>query len=117
MPILQNAKKALRQANKRAVENMVFKKAYKDALKHIKKEWLTINTEVIGKLPIDGAIEDLFSKEDFVKFVVGDPTVLITGRNSDFMKGKDKVLLAKKFVEKPEEYDFYKILEWDETLL
>lgn len=74
--------------------------AYRDALKHIKKEWLTINTELVGKLPVDGAIEDLFSKDDFVKFVVTDVDAAITGRNSDFMKGKDKVLLAKKFIEK-----------------
>ncbi|MDO8988621.1 MAG: AAA family ATPase [Sideroxyarcus sp.] len=74
--------------------------AYKDALKHIKKEWLTINTELVAKLPVDGAIEDIFSKEDFVKFVIADPTLLFAGRNSDFMKGKDKVLLSKKFIEK-----------------
>lgn len=74
--------------------------AYKDALKHIKKDWLTINSDLVGKLPIDGAIEDVFSKDDFIKYIVTEPTTTINGRNSEFMKGKDKVLLAKKFIEK-----------------
>jgi len=33
MPILRNAKKALRQSKRREAENLVFKKAYKEALK------------------------------------------------------------------------------------
>jgi small subunit ribosomal protein S20 len=37
MPILKNAKKALRQSEKREAENKVVKKAYKEALKNAKK--------------------------------------------------------------------------------
>jgi len=37
MPNLKNAKKALRQAKKRAEENLIVKKAYKAALKEVKK--------------------------------------------------------------------------------
>ncbi|MCB9798775.1 30S ribosomal protein S20 [Candidatus Nomurabacteria bacterium] len=37
MPNLKNAKKALRQAKKRAEENLVVKKAYKTALKEVNK--------------------------------------------------------------------------------
>lgn len=37
MPILRNAKKALRQANKREAENKIIKKAYKEALKNARK--------------------------------------------------------------------------------
>jgi len=37
MPILQNAKKALRQSKKRELENKPVKKAYKEALKHARK--------------------------------------------------------------------------------
>jgi small subunit ribosomal protein S20 len=37
MPILRNAKKALRQANKREAENKIIKKAYKEALKKARK--------------------------------------------------------------------------------
>jgi ribosomal protein S20 len=37
MPIKQNAKKALRQAKKRALRNDIVKRAYKDALKAVHK--------------------------------------------------------------------------------
>jgi len=37
MPILQNAKKALRQSKKHEQENLVVKKAYKKALKDTRK--------------------------------------------------------------------------------
>lgn len=37
MPILRNAKKALRQAQKREAENKVVKKSYKEALKNARK--------------------------------------------------------------------------------
>jgi len=37
MPNLQNAKKALRQAQKRAVQNKIVKEAYKGALKAVEK--------------------------------------------------------------------------------
>lgn len=37
MPNLKNAKKALRQAKKRAAENLVVKRAYKTALKNVNK--------------------------------------------------------------------------------
>ena len=37
MPILDNAKKALRQSKKREQENLVFKKAYKKTLKDARK--------------------------------------------------------------------------------
>ncbi|NCO05327.1 MAG: 30S ribosomal protein S20 [Candidatus Magasanikbacteria bacterium] len=37
MPILNNAKKALRQSKKRAAENKIVKDAYKQALKAVRK--------------------------------------------------------------------------------
>ncbi len=37
MPIKQNAKKALRQAKKRAIQNKVVKNAYKEAMKQAQK--------------------------------------------------------------------------------
>lgn len=74
--------------------------AYKDALRSIKRDWLTINTELVGKLPIDGAIEDIFSVEDFKKYVLKNSNANISDRNSDYMKTKDKVLVAKVFLEK-----------------
>jgi len=43
MPIKQNAKKALRQNKKRAEQNLVYKLAYKEAVKAVKK------TAALGK--------------------------------------------------------------------
>ncbi|KKQ27497.1 MAG: 30S ribosomal protein S20 [Candidatus Magasanikbacteria bacterium GW2011_GWC2_37_14] len=37
MPIKQNAKKALRQNKKRAAQNLVYRVAYKEAVKAVKK--------------------------------------------------------------------------------
>ncbi|HAT04013.1 MAG TPA: 30S ribosomal protein S20 [Candidatus Magasanikbacteria bacterium] len=37
MPILRNAKKALRQSKKHEAENLIVKKAYKEALKNARK--------------------------------------------------------------------------------
>lgn len=45
MPIKQNAKKALRQAKKRAARNLIVKKTYKDAMKVIQKA-MTVGQEV-----------------------------------------------------------------------
>lgn len=75
-------------------------KAYKDAQQCIKKEWLTINKELLAKLPIDGAIEDVFTTREFAQHVLEVSQELIEGKNSDHMKGKDKVLKAKNFLEK-----------------
>lgn len=75
-------------------------KAYKDAQQCIKKEWLSINKELLAKLPIEGAIEDVFTTQEFAQHVLEVPPEAIEGKNSDYMKGKDKVLKAKNFLEK-----------------
>lgn len=49
----------------------------------------------------DGAIEDLFTKNDFKEYVLEDPDVDYSGSNSDYLQDedKDKVVLAKTFYE------------------
>lgn len=49
MPIKQAGKKALRQAKKRAVANLLVKKAYKDAVKAVRKAIVSQSTEAIEK--------------------------------------------------------------------
>lgn len=74
--------------------------AYKNATKNIKKEWLTITKEMLLKIPVQGAIEDMFTKNDFATLILEiDPTEIKT-TNSEFIKGKDKVLASRKFLNK-----------------
>lgn len=76
-------------------------KAYQDALKNIKKEWLTTTRNELSTLPVNGSIEDVFSKNDFSKYVLQEiePKNSTQEKNSEFMKNNDKVLKAKKFCE------------------
>lgn len=74
--------------------------AYKDAQKHVKKEWVAITKEMLAKIPVEGAIEDMFSREDYALNVLGINSIEITGTNSEYMKGKDKVLKARQFLDK-----------------
>lgn len=73
--------------------------AYNDATKHVKKDWITIVPECLAKLPVDGAIEDMFTKQEFAERIASCDPAAIGGKNSDFMKKKDKVLKAKGFLE------------------
>ena len=52
MPILKNAKKALRQSKKREAENMVFKRAYKEALKKARTAVLKGEADVAEKIKL-----------------------------------------------------------------
>ncbi len=52
MPILRNAKKALRQSKRREAENLVFKKAYKEALKNARTAVEKGATDVTEKIKI-----------------------------------------------------------------
>lgn len=45
MPITQSAKKALRQSKKRQVENLKFKRKFKDAIKEFRRELAGKNLE------------------------------------------------------------------------
>jgi predicted ATP-dependent endonuclease of OLD family len=75
-------------------------KAYKDALKNIKKDWLAITKEILAVLPIDGAIEDIFSAQDFATHVLDEISPDPSVKNSDRMKGRDKVMPARHFSER-----------------
>lgn len=77
---------------------------YKDAVKDIKRNWVTTEKEIITQIGIpDGAIEDVFSRGDYAQYVVDKLAADITVSNSAFAKDKankrDKVLDAKLFRE------------------
>ncbi len=52
MPILRNAKKALRQSKRREAENLVFKRAYKEALKKARTAVEKGEKDVVEKIKI-----------------------------------------------------------------
>ena len=49
-----------------------------------------------------GAIEDVLTKRDFKRFVLEDETVDYAASNSGYVKSKDKVLLARHFLQRSE---------------
>lgn len=75
--------------------------AYKDALKSIKKDWTAISSDLLLTLNVEGAIEDIFSKDEFAQ-ILGIPAEEITEKNSSFMKSRkrDKVLPARLYLQK-----------------
>lgn len=89
-------------------------RAFKDAQANIKKEWIAISKSLLSKIPVDGAIEDMFSKHDFCRYVLEAPESDGETKNSDFVKKLDKVLKAKNFKEKIASGEKY---EFDETTL
>jgi predicted ATP-dependent endonuclease of OLD family len=74
--------------------------AFKDAAKNIKSEWTAITKSLLHKLPVDGAIEDMFTPKDFAEHVLGCDLAELTVKNSDYMRKRDKALKAKEFREK-----------------
>lgn len=74
--------------------------AYTDAQKNIKRNWQAITKDLISKIPVDGAIEDMFDQQDFAEHILEIPQKDLTQKNSVFVKKWDKVLLSKKFREK-----------------
>lgn len=76
-------------------------KAFKDAQNSIKKDWLTINKELLTPLNIDGAIEDIFTKEEFAE-ILGIHPETIAEKNSNYMKAtrRDKVLPSRIYLQK-----------------
>lgn len=76
-------------------------KAFKDAQNSIKKDWLTITKDCLTSLNIDGAIEDIFTKEEFAAILDVQPDT-ITEKNSNHMKTtrRDKVLPSRIYLQK-----------------
>lgn len=74
-------------------------KAYTDAQKSVKKDWLSISKDWLSPLEVDGAVEDLFTKEEFARILRIDAQEILV-RNSDFMKTakKEKVLPARQLL-------------------
>ncbi|EPC8419176.1 endonuclease [Bacillus wiedmannii] len=79
-------------------------KAGRDEQKELKKELILSDEQLIFVSDEPGhAIEDLFSREDFLKYVIPDLDVSEQDKelkNSSLFKGKSKALFAKMFKEK-----------------
>jgi small subunit ribosomal protein S20 len=67
MPIKQNAKKSLRQAKKRTAENLVFKKAYKEAVKAVKKAVVAGEKDLTEKVRLAQKKLDKAAKKGVLK--------------------------------------------------
>ena len=74
-------------------------KAYQDAQKNIKQEWLILTKDQLLTLPVEGSVEDVFTHNDFFKHILNASPGDQAMKNSERMKGKDKVLKAKQFCE------------------
>jgi predicted ATP-dependent endonuclease of OLD family len=74
--------------------------AYKDAQKSLKKEWLTLSKDWLLAHDVDGAIEDIFTKQEFA-VIINTTSDQITEKNSQHLKTskKDKVLPARQYLE------------------
>ena len=72
---------------------------YKNAKRSIEKNWPTIDESSIDVLPTGDAIEDLFTKQDFAGYVLQIEPNAIAGKNSVHMKGSDKVLPSRRFLQ------------------
>jgi predicted ATP-dependent endonuclease of OLD family len=74
-------------------------KGKKDGSKNLIKNWFVSNELILAVREEAGSIEDIFSRQDFMKFIL-DVKILRTNlTNSEFIKktGHDKVLLARQF--------------------
>jgi small subunit ribosomal protein S20 len=67
MPNLQNAKKALRRAKKRAIRNLVVTKTYKTAVRTVKKAVVAGETELKEKLRLAQKALDKAAKRGIIK--------------------------------------------------
>lgn len=77
-------------------------KGKKDGEKNLIKHWFTSKEFVLSILKEEGSIEDLFAREDFKKYILENEEVSYSEKNSEYVKIQkiDKVLLAKKFIDK-----------------
>ena len=67
MPIKINAKKAMRQAKKRALSNKIVRVAYKDAIKDVSKSILAGQTDVKEQLRLAQQRIDKAAKKGVIK--------------------------------------------------
>lgn len=73
----------------------------KDGEKNLKKNWFVSSDLILAVIEEKGKVEDILSNEDFRKYVLCDESESFSGMNSTYVKksGRDKVLLAKCFLE------------------
>ncbi|MBL7909586.1 MAG: AAA family ATPase [Bacteroidia bacterium] len=73
----------------------------KNGMKNLIQTWKIQKEDIIAISEESGAIEDSFSKEDFKKYFLEDPTLDYKEKTSEYLKNNriDKVLLAKKFAQ------------------
>lgn len=77
-------------------------KGKKDGEKNLTKNWL-VTKELIEAISKDkGSIEDIFSIEDFKKYVLDNPKLKYSSSNSEYITNKksDKVLLSRLYLQK-----------------
>jgi hypothetical protein len=76
-------------------------KGGKDGEKSLKDTWLVSQEIILSVLGSPGSIEDVFSVDDFKKFILKDETIHYSSSNSEYLKSqkRDKVLLAKLFLD------------------
>ena len=77
-------------------------KGKRDGGKNLRKNWYVSKNLILSITDNKGeAIEDIFQKNDFKKYVLKDETVEYKESNSQYLKTlqKDKVLLSKQFLE------------------
>ena len=80
----------------------------KNGAKNLKHKWHVEDEDILYVSDSNGSIEDIFSKDDFIKVVLKDHEgVSYSGSNSKCVKdnGLDKVLIAKQFLENCEGED------------
>lgn len=78
----------------------------KDAEKNLNHDWIfTIDDLVIVSDKKGERIEDIFSKDDFKKYILYDGSLNYSEKNSEYIKKnkKDKILIAKLFLERVEQ--------------
>ncbi len=75
-------------------------KGKKDGEKNLTKNWFVSKDLILSVLDIDGTIEDVFSLEDFKKYVLKDDRKYAC-KNSEYIKKskEDKVLLSRLFLQ------------------
>jgi predicted ATP-dependent endonuclease of OLD family len=72
----------------------------KDGAKNLEKVWHVSKSDIISITDEAGSVEDIFSKDDFINFVLLDKVGLYDESNSLYLKNNrlEKVLLSKEFL-------------------
>jgi predicted ATP-dependent endonuclease of OLD family len=78
----------------------------KNGEKNLKNNWLVSQDLILSVLEKEGSIEDVFSQDDFKKYILKNSSITYNTSNSEYIKDNknkvDKVLSAKLFLESVE---------------